>query len=74
MVPVSLGAVVGTLSHIVLDSIMHRDITPLSPFSQANPMFRVVSLSTLHWFCIASGAVALLVMALQRMLRDESAP
>lgn len=67
LLPVALGAVAGTYSHIVLDSIMHADITPFAPFSDTNPLFRVVSLSTLHWFCIGSGIAAVLVICIKRI-------
>jgi len=70
---VALGAAAGTYSHIVLDSVMHRDITPLAPFSQANPLFRVISLPALHWLCLASGAFALIVLAARSILQSERA-
>ena len=56
------GAIIGTYSHIVLDSIMHMDITPFAPFSDMNPLLRIVSLSTLHWICFGSGVVALIIL------------
>ncbi len=49
-----IGAFLGAYSHIILDSVMHSDIRPLSPFSQSNILHGVVSLSSLHWFCIYS--------------------
>jgi membrane-bound metal-dependent hydrolase YbcI (DUF457 family) len=70
---VALGAAAGTYSHIVLDSVMHRDITPLAPFSEANPLFRVISLPALHWLCLASGAFALVVLAARSILQSERA-
>lgn len=52
-----LGAFIGTYSHIVLDSIMHADIRPLSPFSESNILFRMISLGQLHLFCVTAGVV-----------------
>jgi membrane-bound metal-dependent hydrolase YbcI (DUF457 family) len=49
---VVLGAAVGVYSHVLLDSIMHRDIRPLAPFSDTNPLLGVISLSALHWSCL----------------------
>jgi membrane-bound metal-dependent hydrolase YbcI (DUF457 family) len=63
VLPVALGAFLGTYSHILLDSVMHRDITPLAPFSDANPLFRVVPLDVLHWSCVLLGLVAACVIA-----------
>lgn len=59
---VTLGAATGTYSHIILDSVMHSDITPFAPFSNANPLYQVISLATLHWFCLASVAVAMIIL------------
>jgi hypothetical protein len=68
---VALGATAGSYSHIMLDSLMHRDITPLAPFSDANPLWRAVSLSTLHWGCIGAGVLGLLVLGVRRLLTNE---
>ncbi|MGH8241674.1 MAG: hypothetical protein ACREXP_32275, partial [Steroidobacteraceae bacterium] len=35
---VALGAIAGTYSHVVLDSLMHADMRPFAPFSDANPL------------------------------------
>lgn len=68
---VAVGAIIGTYSHIVLDSIMHTDITPLAPFSDMNPLLRIVSLSTLHWICFGSGVVALLILGRRKLINDK---
>jgi membrane-bound metal-dependent hydrolase YbcI (DUF457 family) len=48
-------------SHIVLDGIMHADMHPLAPWSAANPLLHLVSLSALHWACIISGIAGVLL-------------
>lgn len=73
LVPVALGAAAGGYSHVVLDSLMHHDITPFAPFSNANPLLQAVSLGTLHWSCLAAGAVAIFVLGMRRILREENA-
>lgn len=40
---VIIGAFFGTLSHGLLDSLMHHDIHPLSPFSQRNPFMGLIA-------------------------------
>ena len=50
-----IGAATGAYSHIVLDSIMHGDMTPLAPFSRSNILLHVVSVEVLHWFCVIIG-------------------
>ena len=69
---VAIGAALGTYSHVFLDSIMHSDTQPFAPFSDANPMLGLVSLNTLLWFCIACGAVALVVFALRTARHDAN--
>lgn len=53
------GALVGAWSHLLLDSFMHDDIKPLSPFSQSNPLLGTINLASLHTFCFVSGIVGL---------------
>src|SRR5437867_6922820 len=54
---VAVGAALGSYSHIVLDSVMHPDIRPFAPMSDTNPILHAVSLSALHWGCVAAGIV-----------------
>ncbi|MCY2990902.1 MAG: hypothetical protein NTY19_23955 [Planctomycetota bacterium] len=70
--PVVLGAAVGGYSHIVLDSLMHPDIHPLSPFSAANALAGVVSLGTLHWACVALGVVGIVIIGVRTVLHSEA--
>lgn len=48
---VAVGAFFGTLSHIALDSLMHHDIHPLSPFSGANPLLGLVTHDEVYQLC-----------------------
>jgi membrane-bound metal-dependent hydrolase YbcI (DUF457 family) len=70
---VVLGAALGAWSHIALDSLMHGDIRPLAPFSDANPLLHAVELGTLHWACVAAGVGGLLVLGLRRLARRRAA-
>lgn len=49
------GAFFGTLSHLVLDSLMHHDIHPLAPFSSANPLMDLVSHDGVYKLCVVLG-------------------
>ena len=54
-VSVIAGAFSGTISHVILDSAMHSDISPLAPWSNANTLQGLTSIEALHQFCIFSG-------------------
>jgi membrane-bound metal-dependent hydrolase YbcI (DUF457 family) len=69
LLPVSLGAAIGTLSHVALDSIMHADIRPFAPFTDANPLLHVVSLPQLHRMCLAAGGIGLLIIGVHHLRR-----
>lgn len=57
------GAFVGTYSHILLDSVMHSDMKPWSPFSSANGLLYVMPIGWLHLLCAGLGAFGLLTIA-----------
>lgn len=70
--PVIIGAAIDSYSHIVLDSLMHSDIRPFSPLSEANPLLGAVSLSALHWSCLVAAAVGLIVVGIRRVNDNEN--
>ena len=51
------GAFVGAYSHVAIDSIMHVDMLPFAPLSDARPWLHVVSVDTLHLLCIVAGII-----------------
>jgi hypothetical protein len=53
----AVGAFVGAYSHVALDSIMHVDMRPFAPLSDARPWLHVVSVDTLHLLCIVAGII-----------------
>lgn len=56
------GAMVGALSHPVLDGIMHSDIEPFQPWTAANPLHAIVGLGALHLSCLLSGVVGFVLL------------
>ncbi len=56
---VTIGAFFGTLSHVVLDSLMHHDIHPLSPFSQANPFMGLIAHDGVYRACMIAGVLGI---------------
>lgn len=70
--PALAGGLIGGLSHSVLDGIMHPDIRPFRPFTAANPLFELLSLSNLHLACVAMGFLGLIVLALRQPRRRKT--
>lgn len=68
-----LGAAAGSYSHIVLDSVMHADIVPLSPFSEVNVLYQLVSVGMLHLFCVFSAVFGLVILGIRRFLKAKYA-
>ena len=66
------GAFVGTYSHIVLDSVMHADIHPWAPLSEANRLYMMMPIGWLHLFCLAAGVFALMGFAVIALWRKVS--
>jgi hypothetical protein len=64
-IPIALGAALGTYSHLILDGIMHSDMTPFAPFTEANPLLGIISLGALHWSCVAVGILGWAVASLR---------
>ena len=60
----------GGVFHSVLDAIMHDDMRPLRPFSDANPLLGLVSIQILYLFCIVTGLLgAAILLAWERRSR-----
>jgi membrane-bound metal-dependent hydrolase YbcI (DUF457 family) len=56
---VTFGAAAGCYSHVLLDSVMHTDIRPFAPFSDANPLLGIIAIDTLHSLCLVAGIAGL---------------
>jgi len=52
-----LSAFIGTFSHVLLDSIMHADVKPFYPITTSNPLLELISVKSLHKFCLISGLI-----------------
>lgn len=57
-----LSAFLGSFSHVLLDSIMHRDVEPFYPLTLVNPFHGVISVSMLHKLCLYSGLVGAVIL------------
>lgn len=67
-----VSCMVGTLSHIALDSFVHGDIQPLSPFQENNPLAHVVSVNQMYLACIIAGMCGLLIYGVYEVMRRKN--
>lgn len=54
---IATGGLLGTLSHVMIDSVMHVDVHPWSPLRPGNTMQGLVSIDDLHLWCILAGLI-----------------
>jgi hypothetical protein len=60
------GALIGAWSHLLLDSIMHYDIKPLSPFTDENKLLNFINLDWLHAICLGLGVFGFMWILLNK--------
>jgi hypothetical protein len=53
---------VGAYSHVLLDSIMHRDMSPFNPITQTNPTLHLINAGSLHGLCMLFGIMGVVVL------------
>lgn len=61
-----IAGLIGGVSHIFLDSFMHRDMHPWRPFSDENGLVGMVSVGSLHGGCALAGLFGLVFLLLLR--------
>lgn len=63
-----IAGVIGGISHVFLDSLMHAEMHPFWPFAEGNGLVGLISVPALH---IALAAVGLLGLVLWLFLRES---
>lgn len=66
-----IAGLVGGVSHILLDSLMHRDMRPWWPLSDENGLAGMVSVGSLHGGCALAGLFGLVLLLLLRDSGDS---
>ncbi len=59
------AAFMGTISHVILDSIMHPDAEPWAPFFAGNELLGIIRLDYLHLGCVLLGVIGGVVVVLR---------
>ncbi|MGD9905250.1 MAG: hypothetical protein AB7U83_17420 [Vicinamibacterales bacterium] len=57
--------VLGAVCHVVPDGIMHSDVRPFAPFTDANPWSDLIALGPLHVALVVCGVVGVGLLALR---------
>ena len=65
------GALIGAYSHILFDSVMHRDMTPLSPFTNYNGLLRIISIENLHYICLGLFAMGIFIYLFRKLFLNK---
>ncbi len=66
------GAVTGSYSQVLLDSVMHSDLRPFTPWSDANGLLGVMSGANLVSICLALGALGATALAIALVRRRRT--
>lgn len=69
---IAVGAFWGTFSHVLLDSLMHADMLPWVPFTQANPLLGWVAHDTVYHAMSMSAVVGALAWLVRKYRRREA--
>ena len=62
----AIAGIVGGVSHVFLDSLMHRDMHPFWPIASGNAFAGMVSVGILHIMLAASGVFGIVLWLLTR--------
>lgn len=60
-----LSALLGTFSHVLLDAVMHVDVYPFLPLTDANPWLDVSCTENVYLGCVLAGMVGMLVILIR---------
>lgn len=68
-----MGALLGTGSHLLLDAVMHEDMRPFAPLTDANPLLMTEWMLHLHLACILAGMFGMLLILARAAFQREHA-
>jgi hypothetical protein len=57
-----VGALLGTGSHLLLDALIHTDMHPFAPLTDANPLLKTEWILPLHLACIAAAMFGMILL------------
>lgn len=66
-----LGALLGTFSHVLMDAVMHADVHPFLPFTDANPWLDISCTEHVYLGCVLAGMVGMLFILVRAAFQPE---
>jgi hypothetical protein len=66
-----LGAMLGTYSHVLMDAVMHADMRPFLPLTDANPWLHVSWTEHVYLGCVLAGMIGMLIILLRAAFQPE---
>ena len=66
-----LSGLLGSASHVALDSIMHSDVQPFAPISSSNALLGLLSQSALHDVLIYSGVIGMVLYLVMSIIASR---
>jgi hypothetical protein len=66
------SGLLGSYSHVALDSVLHADVMPFAPVSSANALLGLLSPSTLHSALVYSGVVGMALWLVVSVVASRS--
>lgn len=64
-----LGALLGTGSHLLLDAVMHADMRPFAPLTDANPLLMHEWVLPMHLACVLAAMLGFVLLLLRTAWR-----
>ena len=71
-IAVTTGAVIGSVSHSLLDAMMHSDVRLFGPWGATGHLMGLVSLPVLHIGCTATGLLGAAILLLRHARSNKT--
>ena len=68
-----MGALLGTGSHLLLDAVMHTDMHPFAPMTDANPLLMTEWMLHLHLACLVAGMFGMVLILARAAFQHKHA-
>jgi hypothetical protein len=65
------SAALGSFSHVLLDSLMHSDMQPFYPVSDANQLLYSVSRHNIYSWCVYAGLLGMALYTIVRVIHTK---